>query len=158
MDSAQGNWRVAAIRLGVIAACFAVINYIGDRLDWVRSESVPVKLAWISGGEVHKGDYVLFTAQHPIINGGVPTHLTKQVACVAGDRLHFDGSTWYCNGEVLGGVIRSTSDGKPIDVAQAEGVIPAGMLFLMGTHPRSFDSRYLGLIEEKRVTKVKALL
>jgi len=149
---------LTVIRVAILAMIVVGIDYVGDRLDWVRGESVPVTLAWIEGGQVSKGDYVVFEAQHPIINEGRPSHLTKQVACVAGESVHFDGEKFSCDGAVLGAVIRSTSDGRPIAVAAVEGVIPAGKIFVMGTHPRSFDSRYLGLLDESKVQRVRPLL
>lgn len=145
-------------RLAILAGIIVAIDQVGDRLDWVRGDSVPVTLAWIEGGRVNKGDYVLFETQHPIINEGRRSHLTKQVACVAGELLYFDGETFSCNGQALGGVVRATSDGRAIDVVTFNGTIPDGKVFVMGNHPRSFDSRYLGLLDVAQVTRVRPLL
>lgn len=147
-----------AARLGILAGMVAGIWYVGDHIDWVRGESIPVTIAWISPGPIHGGDYVLFEAQSPVINNGERAHLTKQVACVEGQTVNFDGEIFTCDGRELGGVIRSTSDGRPVVPTDFKGVIPAGKVFVMGSHPRSFDSRYLGLIEVAQATRVEPLL
>lgn len=147
-----------ALRVGILAGLSAGIWYVGDRLDWVRGDSIPVTVAWISGGPVQKGDYVLFEAQHPIINEGRKSHLTKQVVCVEGQQLAYQADTFSCDGQVLGAVIHKTFDGTPIEVAAFNGVIPAGKVFVMGPHPRSFDSRYLGLLDRAQLTRVEPLL
>ncbi len=146
------------LRLSILAGLSAGIWYVGDRLDWVRGDSIPVTLAWISGGAVNTGDYVLFDAQHPIINEGRKSHLTKQVVCVEGQQLTYQADTFSCDGRVLGSVIHKTFDGTPIAVAEYNGVIPAGKVFVMGPHPRSFDSRYLGLLDRSQLTRVEPLL
>ncbi len=147
-----------ALRLGILASMSASIWYVGDHLDWVRGESIPVTFAWISGGPIHTGDYVLFDAQHPIINNGVRSHLTKQVVCVEGQQLTFKADTFACDGQPLGSVIHNTYDGTPIQVAEFNGVIPEGKVFVMGPHPRSFDSRYLGLLDRSSLTRVEPLI
>lgn len=147
-----------AARLGILAAAVAGVWYVGDHIDWVRGDSIPVTFAWISGGPIQRGDYVLFKAQSPVINGGQPTRLTKQVACVEGQSVAFEGDKFSCDGQLLGAVIRKTSDGRPVPVAEFNGVIPEGKVFVLGPHPRSFDSRYLGLLDRNELTRVEPIL
>lgn len=149
---------VLAARVTVLVGLVAGINYVGNRLDFVHGNSVPITLAWIEGGAVSKGDYVVFEATHALINGGQRAHLTKKVVCVEGETVRFDGERFFCNDELIGAVIRETSTGTKIEVATAAGTIPAGKIFVAGDHPRSFDSRYLGLLDVQATTRVRPLL
>jgi type IV secretory pathway protease TraF len=146
-------------RVGILAGLVAGVWYVGDHLDWVRGESIPVTLAWITGGPVQLGDYVYFEAQSEVINNGEKALLTKQVACVEGMTVSFNGTAFACDGKPLGGeVIRKTSDGREVKVSDFQGVIPEGKVFVIGTHPRSFDSRYLGLLDRKDIKRVEPIL
>ena len=152
------KYSLLALRLAILGGTVAGISYAGDHLDWVRGESIPVTVAWIAGGPVHDGDYVLFEASHPIVNKGKPSKLTKQIVCGPGQQLTYAADTFACDGKVLGNVIHKTYDGTPIQVAEYNGVIPDGKFFVMGTHPRSFDSRYLGLLDAAQLTRVEPIL
>lgn len=145
-------------RLAILAGLVTGIWYIGDHLNWIRGESIPITLAWISPGPIRSGDYVLFDAQSPVINHGEKVKLTKQVVCVEGQRIDFDGETFFCDSRALGGVTRATSDGQAVPVTEFTGVIPAGKVFVRGSHPRSFDSRHLGLLDTAQLTRVEPIL
>lgn len=148
-----------AARLAILAALVLVTNWTMDHLMVIRGKSIPYRLAWVAGGEVHKGDYVKLLMSHPIIAAnGKPELLTKRVACVAGEVLRFDGAEFWCGAEDLGGVLRKTWDGKALTPFQFDGPIPQGMAFVIGEHPRSFDSRYFGLVEVQRLTRVWGIL
>lgn len=146
-------------RLAALAVAVLVTNWTMDHLMIVKGKSIPYRLAWLAGGEVHKGDYVNARVAHPIIAAdGRAELLTKRVACVAGEQLRFDGAEFWCGAEELGGVLEKTWDGKALTPFQFNGPIPEGKAFLMGAHPRSFDSRYFGLVEVQRMTRVVGIL
>ena len=146
-------------RVGVLAIAVLVTNWTMDHLVLVKGKSIPYRVAWIAGGEIHKGDYVNAMVSHPVIAAdGRAELLTKRVACVAGEDLRFDGEQFWCGDEDLGGVIEKTWDGKALTPFQFDGPIPEGKAFVMGEHPRSFDSRYFGLLEVQRMTRVVGIL
>lgn len=157
MSAPRRPW-VLAVRVGVLMGLAGAIWLLGDRIEFIRGESIPYSIAWIQGGPVHKGDYVVFETQHPIINQGRPAHLTKQVVCIAGQVVQYRDDHFYCDAADLGGVLHQTYSGTPIAVAHVDGPIPDGKVFVLGQHPRSFDSRYLGLIDISRLTVVRPLL
>lgn len=159
METKGTKAALLATRLGVLGGLVAGIWYVGDHIDFVRGESIPITLAWITGGPAKLGDYVYFKAQNPVINDGRPAYLTKQVACVEGMSVSFDGKVFACDGKPMGGeVITKTTDGRPVPVTTFAGVIPDGKVFVIGTHQRSFDSRYLGLVDRKDATRVEPIL
>ncbi|MGH8459348.1 MAG: S26 family signal peptidase [Nevskiales bacterium] len=137
----------------------ALVSWTMDHLVVVRGDSIRYRLVWVAGGEVHKGDYVNLRVSHPIISAdGQETLLTKRVDCIAGETLRFDGKQFWCRDILLGGVIAKTWDGKPLTPFAWDGPIPDGKVFVMGEHPRSFDSRYFGLVDLQRLTRVWGLL
>ncbi len=153
-----GQRLILAQRLGTLIVLVALVWWTMDHLVVVRGESIRYRLALIVGGEAHKGDYVNLRVAHPIISAtGEEVLLTKLVACVAGETLRFDGTQFWCGDVLLGAVIAKTWDGKPLTPFVWNGPIPEGKAFVMGEHPRSFDSRYFGLVETQRLTPVWGL-
>lgn len=145
-------------RFIVLAAIAYVVSFGMDRVVLAHGESIPYTVLWRSPSRVvAKGDYVMVEVTHPII-GAKPEKLTKQVACDEGDRLELRSDAFYCNGQRLGGFITRTWDDKPLVPFAYNGKIPEGSAFVMGTHPRSFDSRYFGLIEKTRMTHLVPIL
>lgn len=142
----------------LLAALAYGIAFGMSRIVLAHGNSVPHTILWASPGmAIARGDYVKVTMHHPII-GPKPADLTKQVTCDEGDYLSLRGDAFYCNKSRLGGFITETWDGKPLTPFQFDGRIPDGKAFLMGSHPRSFDSRYFGLVDKSELTRLRAIL
>jgi signal peptidase I/conjugal transfer pilin signal peptidase TrbI len=101
--------------------------------------------------EIRKDDYVVFTVRSHYIKDGKPSRLLKKVSCVAGQTLETRTRDYYCDDEYLGTAKRHSLKGEPVDAFVYSGTVPEGMLFVTGNHPDSFDSRYLGFIERRKV-------
>ena len=143
-------------RLTIVVLCAAATMHAMDQVVIAHGDSVPARLLVKAPGPIRQGDYVRLWITHPIL-GPTTQELTKQVVCVPGERLHFDGTFYRCNGRWLGGVLRETWDHRPLTRFRFEGVIPPGQLFVLGSHPRSFDSRYIGLIDASTVQRLVAV-
>jgi len=93
-----------------------------------------------------KGSY---TCVHSPWYGGT---VLKKIVGTAGDALSYDkeGNLWVGHKLKVGKPKKKSKDGKVLTPIEA-GVIPKGMVFVVGNHERSFDSRYqeLGLIAER---------
>ena len=101
-------------------------------------------------GEVKTGDYVIFHETHPW-TGAAPTRMTKHVVCQPGDRLSVTASRdYYCNEVYLGRSLTEDSAGTALPHFTFDGTIPPDHYFLSGGHPRSYDSRYYGLVTYDR--------
>jgi len=71
----------------------------------------------------------------------------KRVVGVPGDRVEIQGLQVLINGTVVGESVVLDRAQQPISLADFPQVIPPGFVYLsLETHPRSFDSRYLGLL------------
>jgi len=86
------------------------------------------------------------------------TALIKQIKGVPGDRIAWRNNACYVNDELIGSAKLKATNGVELSRLK-EQIIPPGKIFVAGTHPRSFDSRYqnLGLIDIDQVKTVYAL-
>jgi len=72
----------------------------------------------------------------------------KIIGCLPGDKLTVDkGKNYFCNGEWLGKARDTSSDGKGVSNFEFSGEVPANKIFVYGTHPKSYDSRYWGFLD-----------
>jgi conjugal transfer pilin signal peptidase TrbI len=148
---------------------FALMGFIKDHvcLLYSTTASLPhrtfLKLKQMSP---QKGDYTCFDS--PWYGGNV----VKKIVGVAGDSITYDtqGNLWVKTLWVkppwigrqlkVGTQKKKSKDGRLLTPIKP-GIIPKGMVFVMGEHERSFDSRYeeMGLIPEHALQgRVIALL
>ncbi len=83
--------------------------------------------------------------------------LVKKVVCMEGDHLVVKDREYYCNGKYLCTAKKFSRRGERLENFKFNGKIPQGMLFLMGPHKDSYDSRYYGFIPIDKVSKVLPL-
>jgi len=97
-----------------------------------------------------EGDYLLF---HKQLDQAQTDQLLKIVGCAPGQLLRVENSEYYCGEKYLGHALANDSKGKPLPRFIYNGPVPAGSLFMVGNHPRSYDSKYFGFIHADRVLK-----
>lgn len=98
------------------------------------------------------GDVVVLTIPGGTIEGeDAPLRLLKQVGAVGGDQVCWDDAAMsVCNGQ--GRAVYPYAPGMDRGPHVNECVVVAAhALALVGTHPRSYDSRYFGLVARRRV-------
>jgi len=78
----------------------------------------------------------------------------KEAYGVTGDPVRVDGRTIYVNDRKVATVIERDLYRQRIEPAELPPVIPDGFYYLGLPHPRSFDSRVIGLVEAKDVRGV----
>jgi len=150
-------WFVFFSRLLVLVALFVLISAVMSRFVIAKGESVPYTLFFSFPGERPAlGDYVRVQVFSPILSNE-PSLLTKQITCDSGQSIVLTGGVFECDGQPLCSFVTKTRDGRPLQPWLAAGEIPEGLAFIMGSHERSFDSRYLGLVEKKDMTVIRAL-
>lgn len=147
-------WLLAMVRL-----LFDPVPHVPLLFNW--TPSVPYSVAWVRYGApvVQRGDFVIYAFHGEAIRnfpGLAGQPFFKQVAGVAGDVIKVHGRTVSLNGIDMGVAKRfAAATGLPLEPI-AEGVIPAGYLFMHGSSDDSFDSRYRlsGLVAVKDVIAV----
>jgi conjugal transfer pilin signal peptidase TrbI len=104
-----------------------------------------------------RGEYVAFVSKQmePFYANG--TIAVKLVAGVPGDRVTVNETGVSINGRHLGTLLhlkdgeRLWRMGRRVADVERDERIPDGHLWMMGTNPRSYDSRYWGYIENEQV-------
>jgi type IV secretory pathway protease TraF len=107
--------------------------------------------------KVELGDYLVFRHQglSQVQQGLRADHdqMIKRVGCLPGEQLSMDAANhFFCNGRMLGQALETDSKGRPLPQFFFNGTVPADKLFMVGTHPRSYDSKYYGFIDVHEIS------
>lgn len=146
-------WVLALIRL--FAHHLPVLPLL---FNWTPSLPFKVVLVDYRSSAIGRGDLVVYAFEGPAGQLAYPglrhQALFKRVAGVAGDVVTVQGRDVYVNGVPVGRAKTHAFDRRALDPI-VPTVIPAGHLYVQGTGPDSFDSRYTlsGLV---RVQDVKS--
>lgn len=105
----------------------------------------------IKPATIQRGDFITFQPQQNRMterfNG---QYVTKMVGGIPGDTIKVAGGVLYINDRNFGQLDIADKAAKAlhVDVSKFERaeVVPAGYIFMVGTLPRSFDSRYWGFL------------
>ena len=80
--------------------------------------------------------------------------LIKILAC---DEMHYltvdKDKNYYCDGKFIGKAVDTDKNGNPVKNFVYNGQIPLGKAFVIGTHQRSYDSRYFGFIDKAKIIR-----
>lgn len=106
---------------------------------------------------VVRGAYVAFISRQmePFYADG--TIAVKEIAGVPGDRVIVNAHGVVVNDRHRGALLhlqpgeRLHQMGTRLADVQRDEQVPVGRVWMMGTHPRSYDSRYWGYIESSQV-------
>ena len=106
--------------------------------------------------KIELGDYLVFRHQglSQMQQGlrGDHDQMIKKVGCLPGDQLTMDAANhFFCNGRSLGQALEADSKGRSLPRFSFTGPVPADKLFMVGTHPRSYDSRYFGFVDANEI-------
>ncbi len=148
--------RRLAIAISVAAIAALALQF--SPLVMPMTQSVKYSLLVKVGGQPHKGDYVNVQVFHQAIAKDQAVRLTKRVGCVAGDVLRTEKGKQYCGNQFLGQALEKDSKGKKLPTFVWNGPIPEGKVYLVGDHPRSFDSRYFGFVNAAALERLHPLL
>ena len=127
-------------------------------LVWNRSPSVPIGLYLVLARSPHVGDYIvirLSTTMQALAERrsyiGSNTPLLKRVAASEGDRVCRRRQAVLVSGQHVVFALGFDRAGKPLPVWQGCHKLQDGQVFVLGTHPESFDSRYFGPINRDQI-------
>lgn len=132
---------------------FAMTKVVGG-LVYVSTESIDKKLLYVDifDKPIHKGDYVKYEIVSDVIG---TKSITKKISCFEGDFLELKKRSFYCNGVFLGEAMKVSSTGRSLRMSINESmVIDKGYSFISGTHERSYDSRYFGLVKNSDLVRL----
>lgn len=121
----------------------------------VISESIDHRVFFITPwiGKIKQGDYLMYNKSDLNLhirrgtNGYTTDHMLKIVGCVPEDELAVNDGLYYtCNNVPLGQALEKDSKGNDMPLFKYQGKIPEDQYFMIGTNPRSYDSKYYGFI------------
>lgn len=104
-----------------------------------------------------RGEYIAFVTRQmePFYANG--TVAVKQIAAVPGDRVQVGRQGVAINGHLQGALLHLKAGerlwrmGRRISDVERDERVPQGHLWMMGTNPRSYDSRYWGYIDNEQI-------
>lgn len=143
---------VAEVGVGVFNQHYSI------GVDWQKTRCLPWRVYFIDyeiPRDFQRGMYVAFRPdldQMGLRFSGQT--IGKMVGAVAGDRVEIKDDVAYVNGEFVGRLDLLEKLGAQPRQYDRELIVPQGKLFMVGTEPRSFDSRYWGFLDQSRVTGV----
>ena len=96
------------------------------------------------------GDYLSFNLGYRDKFLGT-RNLVKEIKCIPGQKLQRIDKDFYCDNIKLNAhVLDKTYYGADLPTWEYNGIIPENYYFMLGTNPRSYDSRYFGLINKDK--------
>ena len=153
LNSASRNrgWRLnrqeQVVALVVLASCL-LGAWLPGQLTVATSGSLDHRVFLLRPvpAQIETNDYLVFR-HHDLAQvrqglGANRERMIKRVGCRPGEWLQVDAELRFsCDGRPLGQALATDSQGRPLPQFIHNGPVPAGQLFLVGTHPRSYDSR-----------------
>lgn len=165
--------RIIRVLSIIVVAAFLVLACVyaaGLRIN--TTKSIPLGIYWITGDEVKKNSYVIFCppAEESFLEAKKRGYLTtgfcdgslgymmKKVLAAKGDTVLFSVSGVQVNGELLPLSARFTADkfGRvmPSPLPGPHVLKEDDLLLMSDVNPKSFDSRYFGLVSSKQIKSV----
>jgi len=146
------NWR-----LWLAITCLLVAGtLLPYKFSVTLTPSLKHRIYWLTRNpdKVVRGDYVLFHHKELATKVGMKKseEMLKIIGCNEGDQLTIDEEKkFYCNGEYLVRAKDFSLKGEPLQHFVFNGQIPKGVMFVMGQHKDSYDSRYFGFVDKSRI-------
>jgi len=145
----EGSEKATAI---VVIAAFLVGSWLPARIIVATSASLQKRVFFLIPNikNVKTGDYVVFKHQDGHIRKGLSKnndHIIKVIGCSPGEALSKNkNNQFFCNRVLLGTTLGKDSKGHQLPQFDYSGPVPENSYFMMGTNPRSYDSKYFGFI------------
>ncbi len=151
------NNREKAVAVAVLAALL-VGSWLPERISISTSPSLQHRVFFLSKtkSNITTGDYLIFRHEDTSFTqkGLKPANqeMIKQVGCSPGESLtQNDDKKYFCNQRYLGTALVADSTGRLLPTFQFIGPIPKNNYFMVGSNPRSFDSKYFGFIHAEEI-------
>ena len=160
-SSSRPWWRLNRREQSVAIVFLAFIlmgAWLPGRITVATSGSLDHRVFFLlpAPAKIELGDYLVFRHQglSQVQQGLRADHdqMLKKVGCLPGEQLTTDYAHWFtCNGRPLGQALVADSKGRSLPRFSFDGLVPADKLFMVGTHPRSYDSKYFGFIDAHEI-------
>jgi type IV secretory pathway protease TraF len=137
-------------------------SFIPGRIIVAISDSLDHRLFFltpINRDKIKNGDYVVFQGNKEEMENHAKhtlnkdlSRLIKKVGCAPGEKLTHDGQRqFFCQGIYIGKALEADSLKRPLPQFQFSGIVPEKNFFMIGTNPRSYDSKYFGFVGADKI-------
>jgi len=136
----------------VILAALLVGAWLPARIIVSTSSSLQHRVFFlVPANRIRVGDYLVFRHRdRDFVKQGLNKdndRLIKIVGCGPGQILTSDADRLFsCNKRKVGLALDKDSQGRPLPQFEFNGLVPDDNFFMIGSNPRSFDSRYFGFV------------
>ena len=137
----------------VVLAALLVGAWLPERIIVSTSPSLEHRLFFLTrtNNEIKIGDYLVFRHEDTsFVHKGLArenNRMVKKVGCSPGNILSNDiERNYFCGQTQLGVALQTDSKGRSLPLFQFSGPVPEDSYFMVGTNPRSFDSKYFGFV------------
>jgi conjugal transfer pilin signal peptidase TrbI len=146
--------RVSIIIISIFI--FITMYLLGYKILISKTKSLPYTVILLTPAKKYDtGTMVTFKYTFKnYFNYSQGTNFTKIIGCSQGETIERKNDNFYCNNHFLGTAIRKDGTGKIIESVYLNEVIPKGKFFMIGTNPKSYDSKYFGYVDEKEILGV----
>lgn len=155
-------WKLSRREQSIVLICLSAVLFgawLPGRIIVSTSPSLAHRIFFkvrFTPGRIQDGDYLAFRIDEKkvqFIRKGLNEKndiALKRVGCIPGQQLVSDAQgRFVCDGRVLGFALDKDSKGHTLPTFRYDGFIPADSFFMVGSNPRSFDSRYIGFLHGK---------
>jgi len=147
LSRGEKTWAIVALAALLTGA------WLPERIIVSTSPSLEHRIYFLTKTKatIKNGDYLVFKHKDTsfVRKGLVQDNdrLLKKVGCSPGEMLSVNTEkTFFCGSRKLGTALEVDSKGRALPLFEFTGPVPDNSYFMMGTNPRSFDSRYFGFI------------
>lgn len=145
----------SGIALVLVAIPLLAFHHVGYRIgvDMVKGDScLPFTFYLYQPGNfsVEKGAYFAFKARRMQPYYDDDLIIIKEIVGVPGDKVRVDSKV-YVNDVYRGDLPHIKKLKKTVSDFARNEIVPPEKFWVMGTHPRSFDSRYWGYVDHAQI-------
>ncbi len=141
----------AFVALIIFISCKLILDASNIKLVIPESESVNGNLFLLQDKTI-KNDYVIFEYNKMDYKDYHHGKLfIKRMGCDSGQHLLVTKDKVLCDGKFIATILQKNAEGNALPHYEYNGTIPNDNFFALGEHPRSFDSRYFGLVDKKQI-------
>jgi signal peptidase I len=152
------NRREQSITIIFLAALLVGL-WLPTRIIVSTSASLDHRVFFMTSHKTKKikdGDYLVFRHHDTaFIHPGLNQHdqlFIKQVGCSPGEKLRRnENNLFFCGQKFLGKALTRDSKGRDLPQFTFNGEVPDNNYFMVGSNPRSFDSKYFGFIHADEI-------
>jgi type IV secretory pathway protease TraF len=139
------------VALILFISCNLLLDASNIKFVIPESESVNGKLFLLQDKNI-KNDYVIFEYNKMDYKDYHQGKLfIKRMGCDSGQHLLVTKDKAFCDGKAMATILEKNGEGKTLPHYEYNGTIQNDSFFALGEHPRSFDSRYFGLVDKKQI-------